>query len=128
MKYLGIDYGDSKTGVAVSDDGGSFAAPLTVIRTKNRSVLLKRLQELAEEHSAVAFVLGLPGGYGGDSPQTKIVRQFGEELSSLGQVHYWDETYSTLRAETGARGRKRKNADSEAARIILQEFLDATET
>jgi len=125
VKYLAIDYGDSKTGVAISDELGMFAAPLTVIRTKNSDVLLKRLQELKQEHDTNQIVVGLPVGLKGESRQTQKVRDFAALLEEQGfVVSYWDESYSTKKAEHGARGRKRKEADMEAARIILQEFLE----
>lgn len=128
MKYLGIDYGDSKTGVAVSDELGMFATPVEVIRTRNQDVLIRRLTELSEEHKTTEIVVGLPIGLKGESRQTAKVKAFAEDLTKHGfTVHFWDESYSTKKAEKGARGRKRKEADMEAARIILQEYLEEQE-
>ncbi|MFQ5493327.1 MAG: Holliday junction resolvase RuvX [Candidatus Dojkabacteria bacterium] len=127
MKVVAIDYGTSKIGFAVSDETGLIARGLEVLRVKNGSKLVnlvvKRLADLKPE----LVVVGVPYGWKGkDSPQTESVRDFISALEGeIGvSVETWDESYSTQRAERGAKGRRKKNSDSEAARIILQEFLD----
>ncbi|MBW7953401.1 MAG: Holliday junction resolvase RuvX [Candidatus Dojkabacteria bacterium] len=129
MTYLSIDYGLSKTGIAVSDEYGIVAKALETIKAKDKSKLLRTLKELISKYKIEVIVLGLPVGYYGDTEQTTLTRGFAEELSKETglKVILWDESYSSKKAELGARSRKRENSDSEAARIILQEYLDSTD-
>ncbi|MEI7579225.1 MAG: Holliday junction resolvase RuvX [bacterium] len=127
MKYLGIDYGARKFGIAISDELGMFAAPKETLHVKSLDEALMKIQLLCQAEKIEEIILGLPGGFQGvDSPQTLKVKAFATQLKTTTKlpVIFWDETYSTKQAESGARGRKRENSDSEAARIILQEFLD----
>jgi putative Holliday junction resolvase len=127
MIILGIDYGSRKVGLAYSDETELIAAPLSTIFVKNDADLIAQIKTLALKKKFAKIVLGIPSGWQNvDSPQTANVKRFAELLRKemLMSVEFWDESYSSQRAEAGARGKKRANSDSEAARIILQEYLD----
>ena len=127
MIILGIDHGTRKLGLAVSDETGFIAAPLPTLRVKNRAEAIEGIVQIADDIRAQLLLIGLPSGWeGNDSQQTKLVKDFAELIKKATGLEYkfWDESYSSKQAEKGARGRKRANSDSEAARIILQEYLD----
>lgn len=130
MKIMAIDHGSKKIGLAVSDETELVAMPLEIIRFRNQEHAIDLIVRIIEKLKIDQLVLGIPSGWNGDSPQTKLVRTFQEELvARTGKtIELWDETYSSKIAEKGARGRKRENSDSEAARIILQEYLDHKRT
>lgn len=123
MKFLGIDYGTKNIGLAVSDDNGQFAIDIPVM--KNSEKVFEGLKQIIKDKKIEGIVMGLPG-LERDNEITLKIRKFGIELESLSgiEVRYWDESYSSINAEKGLRGKKRKNSDSRAARMILQEFLD----
>jgi putative Holliday junction resolvase len=136
--FLGLDVGDRRIGVAVSDPDGSFALPLRSLDGRQRPAAFEAILNLAQDYQAEAVVVGLPLSLsGGDSAQTEAVRDFAADLEQrLGlPVHLWDERLSTQEAmrrvaDTPARGRGRRgkpsgaDTDAIAASIILQAYLD----
>lgn len=127
MIILGIDHGTRKIGLAVSDETELVAAPMPVLKVRNREEALEGVELIAKSVKADQIVLGMPSGHKGEpTEQSELVMEFKVRLEErLGMsIITWDETYSTQRAEFGARGRKLANSDSEAARIILQSYLD----
>jgi len=127
MIILGIDHGQRKIGLAVSDETELIAAPLPVLLVKNYTEAVEGIKMVVENLKVGKIVLGLPTGWEGkDSPRTTEVRTFKQKLQKHVklEIDFWDESFSSKRAEKGARKRKRANSDSEAARIILQEYLD----
>jgi len=127
MITLGVDHGTAKIGLAISDELGMFAAPLPTLRVKTKKEAYEGVLFIAKDLKAEKIVVGVPSGWqDNDSPQTKKVKKFVKQLQTKTNlmIDTWDESYSTQKAEKGARGRKRANSDSEAARIILQEYLD----
>jgi putative Holliday junction resolvase len=131
-RILGIDHGDARIGVALSDPTAFLASPLCVI--PNTKSALDEIDALVKEHGVVAIVTGLPrnmnGSYG---PAAEKVRVFiGKLREKTGlPVEEWDERLSTVSAhnalrEAGLDGKKRKHVvDKVAAQIILQNYLDA---
>ncbi|MGE4490232.1 MAG: Holliday junction resolvase RuvX [Kiritimatiellales bacterium] len=131
-RVLGIDHGDVRIGIAMSDETAFLASPLTTVQ--NSKSAADEIAALAAEHGVEKIVIGLPrnmdGSYG---PATEKVRAFAEVLKSKTDVPIfeWDERLSTVSAhnalrEAGLDGRKRKGVvDKVAAQIILQNFLDA---
>lgn len=133
-RYVGIDHGSRRVGLAISDGGGSFASPLAMVEVRGR----------AEEHVATILaaladfdfdeiVVGLPLNMDGtEGDQARTCRRFGERLGAAAAkpVHFHDERLSTFSARESLRdsalGRKKQKArlDSLAARDILQQFLD----
>lgn len=125
MRILGIDYGEKRIGLAVSE--GKLASPVTTV-SRFEDVL-----RFVTENKIEKIVLGLPlDAEGKEGFQAKKVREFGERLAEKTgvEVEYWNETLSTqdaLRAmiESGAPQKRRRNLDSISAALILQEYLDS---
>ncbi len=140
MRSLGLDVGDKRTGVALSDPQGILAVPLTVVTHKGEDAALNDIIKLVEQYEIERIVVGLPYSLSGKlSQQAEKVAAFAERLSlrlkqsNLGQVdmQLWDERLSTvaadrLIAEAGTKRNKRKqHRDAIAAAFILQGFLDS---
>ncbi|MCK4964469.1 MAG: Holliday junction resolvase RuvX [Dehalococcoidia bacterium] len=133
MRALGLDVGERRIGVALSDAEGILAVALTVIETKSDDDALRQIIALAHEHEVERIVVGLPLSLDGSlGPQAQKVRLFTESLEGCTElpVVAWDERYSTADAErvlveAGVRRDKRKKRiDSVAAAFILQGYLD----
>ena len=133
-RYLSLDVGDVRIGVAKSDLMGMVATPLEVIdRRKTKAV--KRIAELCRQENTKSIVIGIPKSLDGtEKRQAEKVREFMEKLNkSIEGLEFFeiDERLSTVSAdrmlnETNLRGakEKRKVVDNVAAAIILQTFLD----
>lgn len=131
-RVLGIDHGDVRIGVALSDPTAFLASSLCVLDSTNAGV--DQIVALIAEHQVDKIVVGLPrnmdGSYG---PATDKVRSFVEKLKRKTNVPVfeWDERLSTVSAnnalrEAGLDGKRRKGVvDKVAAQIILQNYLDA---
>lgn len=139
MRVLGIDFGERRVGLAVSDPTGTIATPLpTLKRRRGKRPPIRALEELAREHGVEAVVMGLPLDLSGDETEwTTHVRQVGDELGRRLEVpvHYRDERMTSVRAERAVRKlglpraeRERKGrVDRAAAMLILQGWLDTEE-
>ena len=137
MRVLGIDYGERRIGVAISDPTGSFATPLpTLTRRRGKRPPIGALTALAREYGATAVVVGLPlAADGGETDWCAEVRRFGDRLGGglALDVYYVDERMTSARAERVVRSlalprRKREQkgrVDAAAAALILQRWLDA---
>ena len=117
MKCLGIDVGQERVGVAVSDDGGSVAFPLAVLERKECTEHLLAL--LAERNIKTAVFGESVDLDGADNPIMKEVRKIAKALREQVKVVFEPEQFSTQAAE-----RLGKGTDAEAAAIILQSYLD----
>ncbi|WP_374019609.1 Holliday junction resolvase RuvX [Paenibacillus thiaminolyticus] len=133
MKILGLDYGDRKIGVAVSDAFGWTAQGLEVIIRRKPEDDLHRIGDIIKEHGVEEIVIGLPKNMNGTiGPRGEISRSYAEVLKqSFGlPVHLWDERLSTVSAERTlleadvSRKKRRQVIDKMAATIILQTYLD----
>jgi putative holliday junction resolvase len=133
LRYIGIDSGKARCGVAVSDLSATLASPLAVLSTEPRSTLPERLLSLLTDYAPYELVLGLPlDQRGAHGPAANFATQMGEELGTAlaCMVHYQDERFSTgsaqaFRRDAGKKGSKlKKDIDSAAAAVILQAFLD----
>ncbi len=131
MRILGLDVGDRRIGVALSDPEGLLASPLTTLERDGSEI--EAILELVQRHKASCIVVGLPRSLNGQiGPQAKKVESFAQTLSEHLPVPMktWDERFSTAAAEQAlaAAGRKRserrKRRDAAAAAIILQGYLD----
>lgn len=130
-RVIGIDYGQKRVGVAVSDDSDSFAFPYTLL--ENDEHLLNNIIELATKQAAQVIVLGEGDNpAGGENTITRRIALFGEALkmqSGLAVV-YVSEAFSSAAARRvheemdKTRKTKRYTVDSQAAAIILQSYLD----
>ena len=130
---LGLDIGDARTGVAISDELGIAAHPLCTIHRKSRKAVLAELQELVTAHKVERIVVGLPLQLDGETgTQARKVKRFAERLEQ--QVNlpivFWDESFTTFEASRILRGtkkrrRKRKQViDQVAAVLILEGYLE----
>ena len=138
MKLLSLDVGDRRVGVAVSDDTGLIASPLTVIRRTSKVEDFDKIARLVQEQGVEGLVVGHPLNRDGSAgPQAQRVERYSASLaeSLLAQgldlpVLLWDERMSTQRAQEAmiAAGRKAKDRrgriDAVAAAVILQDYLD----
>jgi putative Holliday junction resolvase len=139
VRCLALDVGDRRVGVAVSDESGLIASPLTVIERKSKVEDFDRIGRLVREHEVGCLVVGHPLRADGSSgPQARKVERYATALAlSLEAqqmemaVVYWDEHLSTQRAQEAmiVSGRRRKDRrarlDAVAAAMILQEYLNA---
>jgi len=135
MRYLAIDYGTKRTGLAICDAGENIATPLTTIHGQKRGQkqLIERIAELIEAEKVEAVVLGLPLNMdGSESAQTKLAREFAERLKGHLNVpiHLQDERLSSFGAEQKlapanfTKGKMRQRLDAVAAAEILGAFLE----
>jgi putative Holliday junction resolvase len=130
---LGIDFGEARIGLAVSDPDGRFAVPLTTLERRNDRSAIRAIAEIARQEGAGLLVLGEPLGLGGErGPNAERVRRFGERLAEVSglPVRFVDESLTTVAAQERMREAgldPRKNPariDAVAAQILLQEALD----
>ena len=137
MRILGIDYGDARVGVAVSDLLGLTAQGVGTVKNTGAKKLMAELLKIIEEYKPETIVIGMPknmDGTEGESAQN--ARAFAEKLKELTglPVEMQDERGTTVTAhhflnDTNTRGKKRKNVvDEVAATIILQNYLDSRKT
>lgn len=131
---LGVDFGDSRTGYAVSDSLGLTARTLEVLKEKNMIKVAQHTAKLAGELNAEKIVLGFPknmnGTIGDRGKKSKKLAEMLRKETGI-EVVLWDERLTTVSAhnlmnQTNVRGEKRKaSVDKIAAAFILQSFLDS---
>lgn len=131
MRYLGIDFGAKRIGVAISDEAGGFAFPKETIA--NDAKVLDHISDIiAKEHIAAIVIGDARAANGADNPVTFEADRFAEALEEKAHIpmHRAWEAWSSV--EAGRFAPKGVHDDSAAAAIILQRFLDsrvsATET
>jgi putative Holliday junction resolvase len=129
---MAIDYGDARTGVAISDAAGLLAGFTTVVPSRNRERALQALQELIGRHQVEELVVGFPRNMDGtEGPRAELYRAFAGELEGRTglPVTLWDERRTTIEAHqilhaAGKRmKRHRENVDAVAAALILEGYL-----
>lgn len=133
MKILGIDYGDARTGLSLSDPTGLIAGSPSVLAEWNREKLLARLTAYVQENRVERIVLGCPKNMDGTVGERaeKCMALADDLRASTGlEVILWDERRTTVAAhailhENGKKSKKHKqNVDAVAAALILQGYLD----
>lgn len=132
MRIMAIDYGDARTGVAISDATGLLAGFTTVIHSRKSEVVLDELVKLMEQHKVEELVMGFPRNMDGtEGPRADLYREFAarlEERSGM-TVNLWDERRTTIEAHQilHAGGKKmkdhKKSVDAVAATLILEGYL-----
>ncbi len=135
MRIVGIDYGDARVGVSVSDPLGITAQGVATVANRVYEKMLDSLVKIINEHSAQKIVVGLPKNMDGTvGERGEVTRAFVCDLKErVGgiPVELWDERLTTVQAAgilnvTNTRGKDRKNViDTVAACIILQSYLDS---
>ena len=137
-RVLGLDVGDHRIGVAISDELGVTARGLRTLNRKNIKTDTQIILDILRENDCFAVVVGLPVNLSGqDSLQTEKVREFATKLKnklvSNGmqdvKVEMFDERFTTVIADRAmeeaglGRGRRKELIDQQAAAVILQEWL-----
>lgn len=137
MRILGLDIGEKRIGIAMSDPLGIIASPLTKIDSTVTRTAIAAIVELVHKHEVERIIAGLPYSLDGSmGPQAHRVANFINKLSKRLDIpiETWDESYTTVAAEgkmleAGIRKDKRKKQiDAAAAALILQEYLDTVRT
>jgi putative Holliday junction resolvase len=135
MRYLAIDYGNKRTGLAICDQAETLASPLAVITGQKQ--LLNKIDEIIEKENVEAVVIGLPLNMDGtQSTQTKFVLKFAEKLKEHLNipVNLHDERLSSFGARQKlipadyTRKKRKKRLDAVAAADILESFLEQKNT
>lgn len=132
-KILGLDYGEKRIGLAISDEEQKYAFAFETIENTDDQEVFDYIKEVIKKENIEKIIIGLPFNLKGeDTVQTKVVRKFSELVESkLGvKIDFIDERFTSRmaddifrRAEIKARNRK-KRRDSVAAALILQTYLD----
>ncbi|MDP3236348.1 MAG: Holliday junction resolvase RuvX [Myxococcales bacterium] len=134
MRAMGLDVGTKTVGVAVADELGITAQPITVVRRSNLKADLAELIRLAADRSVDRFIVGLPLNMdGSEGPRALATRKFGDALAKASNllIIYQDERLTTVAAERSlleadvSRQKRREVIDQVAASLILQGWLDA---
>ena len=133
MKIMALDYGDARTGAAISDSMGLLAGETAVLPSWNHAKLLEEVADLARSRGVERIVLGLPRNMdGSEGPRAEKSRAFASELEALGlEVVFVDERRTTVEAhgilsEAGKKGKKkRQRIDAVAAALILETYLNS---
>jgi putative holliday junction resolvase len=134
-RLLGLDVGDVRIGVALSDPLGLTAQRLTVLVRQGLAKDLAAVRALVEQHGVSRVIIGMPLTMQGErGPQAHKVEAFATALERAGgaPITFVDERLTTVQGErmlreTGTRGKKRKQViDQIAAQLILQQYLDTT--
>ena len=132
MRIMGIDYGDARTGVAISDLLCSLVGSTTVIHSRNPEKTAEEIRKLVQTHQVTELVVGLPKNMDGtEGPRAALCREFAELLRTVTglPVAMWDERRTTVEAHNilsahNYHGQKRKNTvDAVAASLILEGYL-----
>ena len=131
-RIMGIDYGDARTGVAISDLMCSIVGSTCVVPSRNKEKAMADIIRIARENEVGEIVVGLPKNMDGtEGPRAELCRAVAEELrlASGLPVAMWDERRTTVEAHNilsqhNYHGQKRKNTvDAVAAALILEGYL-----
>ena len=132
MRIMAIDYGDARTGVAISDAMGLLAGFTTVIHSRKSDVVQEELVKLIAQHKVEELVMGFPRNMdGSEGPRADLYREFAAQLEEKSgmTVHLWDERRTTIEAHQilhtgGKKMKQHKNTvDAVAASLILEGYL-----
>jgi putative holliday junction resolvase len=133
MRYLSIDLGDKRTGLAVGDDDSGVISPVEVLVTPRGEALIAAILKSIDQHEPHALVIGLPVNMdGSEGPAAKTVREFGETLRLRCDlpIHFQDERLTSYAADqrmsqTGRTHKQKKHLrDALAAAEILRDYFD----
>lgn len=126
MKYIGIDYGEKKSGIAIAE--GPLSEPLEVLYHDNPEEFIIKLIKVVEDHQPESIVIGMPSQAQGEKV-AEVVELIKKDIDL--PIITVDEGFSTLEAqllsrEAGIRRKKRRSMeDAYSASIILQKYLDS---
>ncbi len=134
MRFMGIDYGDRRIGVAVSDPLGITAQGVKTVQNRRWEKLKPELESLIKEYNPKKIILGLPKNMDGSLGfRADATYEFAEQLKTVydGEIVFWDERLTTVSAslilnETNTRGQDRKKViDTVSACIILENYMNS---
>ena len=132
MRIMGVDYGDARTGIAMSDLLCSIVGSTTVIHSRRDDKTIAEIQKLIAQNAVTEIVVGLPKNMNGtEGLRADVCKEFAEKLREATglPVHMWDERRTTVEAHNMLsvhiyHGQKRKNTvDAVAASLILEGYL-----
>ena len=132
MRIMGVDYGDARTGIAMSDLLCSIVGSTTVIHSRRDEKTIAEIQKLIAQNDVTEIVVGLPRNMNGtEGPRAEACKAFAELLKQVTglPVAMWDERRTTVEAHNilsvhNYHGQKRKNTvDAVAASLILEGYL-----
>lgn len=133
-RIMGIDYGDARTGVAMSDLLCSIVGATAVVPSRNTEKAIADIVRMAKENEVGTIVVGLPRNMdGSEGPRAELCREFADKLGAATELKIvmWDERRTTVEAHNilsqhNYHGQKRKNTvDAVAASLILEGYLNA---
>ena len=133
-RIMGIDYGDARTGVAMSDLLCSLVGSTAVVPSRNTEKAIADIVRMAKENEVERIVVGLPRNMDGtEGPRAELCRQFADRLREATglEIVMWDERRTTVEAHNilsqhNYHGQKRKNTvDAVAASLILEGYLNS---
>ncbi len=134
MRFMGLDVGDQRIGIALSDESALIASPRETLERRGNRKDIAFLLEVARREEVSEILVGMPFKLDGSSgPQAEKVGRFIEALRASTEIpiHTWDERFSTVGAERAlieadvSRAKRRGVVDRVAAALILQSYLDA---
>lgn len=132
MRVMAIDYGDARTGIAISDALGMLTGTTTVIHSWNPEKTAQEIARLTRENGVERIVMGFPRNMdGSEGPRAELYRAFAAQIAQTAGMEpvLWDERRTTIEAHQilsagNYHGKKRKNTvDAVAASLILEGYL-----
>ena len=133
-RFLGLDIGERRVGIAISDETATLARPLFALTRASKKEDFAKIRALCSEYQIGKIVAGLPMTLRGEEgPQARRARRYADELGTAINlpIDFWDERFSSVDAEErlalspGRKARSKGDIDAAAAAIILQEYLNA---
>ena len=137
MRIMAIDYGDARTGIAISDPTGLLAGYTTVIHSRKSEVVAEEIARLVKEHGVEELVMGFPRNMDGtEGPRAELYRAFAQQVGQVTGLTpvLWDERRTTVEAHnilhaSGKRMKQhKKTVDAVAATLILEGYLTRRRT
>lgn len=132
MRVMAVDYGDARTGVAISDPTGLLAGFTTVIQSHKSEFVAQEIAKLVQTHQVEELIVGFPRNMDGtEGPRAALYREFAAQLEAVTglPVTLWDERRTTIEAhailhDSGKKMKQhKKNVDAVAAALILEGYL-----
>jgi putative Holliday junction resolvase len=132
-RWLGIDYGARRIGIAAGSTGDGIASPLEVIPAEPKEPAVGRIRQLVEDYQVEGIVVGWPLNMDGtEGPQAETVRRMATDLAEATglDVRMWDERLSSFEADRKLAGlltrkKKKRRQDAVAAAVMLKDFLSS---